>query len=52
MVFFDAGGGHRAASNALRQVMERRGAGDRIRLVNLQEVLDEIDVFRKVTGSA
>ncbi len=50
LVFFDAGGGHRAASNALCQVMERRGAGDRIRLVNLQEVLDDLDVFRKATG--
>jgi len=49
-VFFDAGGGHRAAANALRQVMERRGAAEGIRLVNLQEVLDGLDVFRKLTG--
>jgi UDP-N-acetylglucosamine:LPS N-acetylglucosamine transferase len=49
-VFFDAGGGHRAAAHALRQVMERQGAADGIRLVNLQEVLDQIDVFRKATG--
>jgi UDP-N-acetylglucosamine:LPS N-acetylglucosamine transferase len=49
-VFFDAGGGHRAAAHALRQVMERRSTAEGIRLVNLQEVLDEIDVFRKVTG--
>jgi UDP-N-acetylglucosamine:LPS N-acetylglucosamine transferase len=49
-VFFDAGGGHRSAANALRQVMERRGEGEGIRLVNLQEVLDTIDVFRKLTG--
>ena len=49
-VFFDAGGGHRSAANALRQVMERRGEAEGIRLVNLQEVLDEIDVFRKATG--
>jgi UDP-N-acetylglucosamine:LPS N-acetylglucosamine transferase len=53
-VFFDAGGGHRSAANALRQVMERRGdpliPAAEIRLVNLQEVLDEIDVFRNVTG--
>ncbi|HTX39971.1 MAG TPA: glycosyltransferase [Bryobacteraceae bacterium] len=50
LVFFDAGGGHRAAANALAQVMEQRGAWERIRLVNLQEVLDGLDVFRKVTG--
>ena len=49
-LFFDAGGGHRAAANALRQVMERQGRPCEIRLVNLQEVLDSIDVFRKVTG--
>jgi Glycosyltransferase family 28 C-terminal domain len=49
-VFFDAGGGHRAAANALRQEMDRRGSGLEIRLVNLQEVLDGIDIFRKATG--
>jgi len=49
-IYFDAGGGHRAAANALRRVMERRGTAEGIRLVNLQEVLDGIDVFRKLTG--
>src|SRR5580698_8149698 len=49
-VFFDAGGGHRAAANALRQVMEQQGRGCEIRMVNLQELLDTLDVFRKVTG--
>jgi UDP-N-acetylglucosamine:LPS N-acetylglucosamine transferase len=49
-LFFDAGGGHRAAANALRQVMVQQGRPFEIRLVNLQEQLDSIDVFRKVTG--
>jgi 1,2-diacylglycerol 3-beta-galactosyltransferase len=49
-IYFDAGGGHRAAANALKQVMERQGRPFEVRLVNLQEVLDEIDVFRKLTG--
>ena len=49
-LFFDAGGGHRAAANALEQVMEKQGRPFAIRLVNLQEVLDSIDVFRKLTG--
>ena len=49
-IFFDAGGGHRAAANALRQVMERQGSPCEIRMVNLQEVLDAMDVFRKLTG--
>jgi 1,2-diacylglycerol 3-beta-galactosyltransferase len=49
-IYFDAGGGHRAAANALRQVMEQEGRPVEIRMVNLQEVLDAMDVFRKVTG--
>jgi len=49
-IYFDAGGGHRAAANALRQVVEQQGRGWEVRLVNLQEVLDAMDVFRKVTG--
>lgn len=49
-LYFDAGGGHRAAANALHQVMRNQGRDFDVRLVNLQEVLDSIDVFRKVTG--
>ena len=49
-IYFDAGGGHRAAANALREVMERQSRPFEIRMVNLQEVLDAIDVFRKLTG--
>jgi hypothetical protein len=49
-VFFDAGGGHRAAANALRSVIEAQGKPFDVRLVNLQELLDSIDVFRKLTG--
>jgi hypothetical protein len=49
-IFFDAGGGHRAAANGLRQVMEQQDRPFQIRMVNLQELLDSIDIFRKVTG--
>jgi hypothetical protein len=49
-VFFDAGGGHRAAANALKAVIEPQGRPWEIRLVNLQEVLDSLDIFRKYTG--
>jgi 1,2-diacylglycerol 3-beta-galactosyltransferase len=49
-LYFDAGGGHRAAANALRQVMQQRSSGHEIRLANLQELLDEMDIFRKLTG--
>jgi hypothetical protein len=49
LVFFDAGGGHRAAAEALRLVMEDQG-GWNVRLVNLQELMDPIDLVRKLTG--
>jgi UDP-N-acetylglucosamine:LPS N-acetylglucosamine transferase len=49
-IFFDAGGGHRAAANALRQVAEQQQRPWQIRMVNLQEMLDSIDVFRQLTG--
>ncbi|HEV2689482.1 MAG TPA: galactosyldiacylglycerol synthase, partial [Bryobacteraceae bacterium] len=49
-IFFDAGGGHRAAANALKAVVEQQGRPWQIRLVNLQEVLDPLDIFRKYTG--
>ncbi len=50
LLFFDAGGGHRAAATALTEVIEAQGLPFEIRLVNVQELLDSIDVFRKVTG--
>ena len=49
LVFFDAGGGHRAAANALRQVIEAQQRPWEIRVVNLQELLDPLDIFRKIT---
>ena len=49
-IYFDAGGGHRAAATALSQVMEKQGRQFEIRMVNLQEQLDSIDFFRKFTG--
>jgi 1,2-diacylglycerol 3-beta-galactosyltransferase len=49
LIFFDAGGGHRSAAEALRLVMEEQG-GWQVRLVNLQEQLDPIDPLRWLTG--
>jgi hypothetical protein len=49
-IYFDAGGGHRAAANALREVIERQARPFEVRMVNLQELLDSIDIFRKATG--
>lgn len=49
-VFFDAGGGHRSAATALKAVVEQEGRPWEVQLVNLQEVLEPLDIFRKVTG--
>jgi 1,2-diacylglycerol 3-beta-galactosyltransferase len=48
-VYFDAGGGHRNAATALQGVIASGNYGWNVRLVNLQEVLDSLDVFRKIT---
>jgi 1,2-diacylglycerol 3-beta-galactosyltransferase len=50
LVYFDAGGGHRAAAGALREVMERERRPVEILPMNLQEMLDSMDVFRQLTG--
>ncbi len=50
LVFFDAGGGHRSAANALCEVVRQQGRDWDMRMMNLQDLLDEIDVFRKITG--
>ena len=49
-MYFEAGGGHRAAANALKSVMEEQGRPWVVNLVNLQEILDPLDIFRKLTG--
>jgi hypothetical protein len=46
-IFFDAGGGHRSAATALSQVIEQQGRPWEVRMVNLQEVLDPLDLSRK-----
>jgi 1,2-diacylglycerol 3-beta-galactosyltransferase len=48
-VYFDAGGGHRAAATALRIVTEQQLQWN-IHLMNLQEQLDRIDPVLKLTG--
>jgi 1,2-diacylglycerol 3-beta-galactosyltransferase len=47
--YFDAGGGHRSAALALREVMAERFPGWRIELVNLQELLSPIDPVALLT---
>jgi UDP-N-acetylglucosamine:LPS N-acetylglucosamine transferase len=50
LIFFDAGGGHRNAATALQVQIERQGLPLEVTLVNLQEVLDPLDILRKLTG--
>ncbi|MGI8745301.1 MAG: glycosyltransferase [Bryobacteraceae bacterium] len=49
-LFFDAGGGHRSAALALKSVIEQQQRPWDIQLVNVQEILDPLDIFRKYTG--
>jgi hypothetical protein len=49
-IYFEAGGGHKAAAAALESIIVAEGYGWNVRLVNLQEVLDSLDIFRKITG--
>src|SRR6202049_3341529 len=50
LVFFDAGGGHRNPATAWQVQIERQGLPFEVSLVNLQEVLDPLDILRKLTG--
>src|SRR5271154_1740067 len=50
LVYFNAGGGHRAAATALETVIREQGRPWQVRLVNLMNILDPKDVFRKTTG--
>src|SRR3981189_472406 len=50
LVFFDAGGGHRNAATALQVQIQRQRFPFEVTLVNLQEVLDPLDILRKLTG--
>jgi UDP-N-acetylglucosamine:LPS N-acetylglucosamine transferase len=50
LVYFNAGGGHRASALALEAAIHRAGLPWTVRLVNLREVLDPKDSFRKLTG--
>lgn len=48
LIFFDAGGGHRAAATALKSIIEKDFPSLEPRLLHLRDVLDPVDVFRKV----
>jgi UDP-N-acetylglucosamine:LPS N-acetylglucosamine transferase len=46
----DAGGGHRAAANALMAARDEKDPGFRFRVANLQEVFAPLDVVKRTTG--
>jgi UDP-N-acetylglucosamine:LPS N-acetylglucosamine transferase len=50
LVYIDAGGGHRASALALQAAIVRAGLPWEVRLVNLRELLDPTDGFRRYTG--
>ena len=50
LIYFDAGGGHRASAKALMSVAEQQHRGWQINLINLRELLEPADVIRRVTG--
>lgn len=52
LIYFNAGGGHRASALALQSVLARDGQPWRVRLVNLFEVLDPARRFQRLTGRA
>lgn len=50
LIYFNAGGGHRSAATALETSIRELGLPWQVRLVNLMQVLDPQDLFRKATG--
>jgi len=50
IVFFDAGGGHRSAAEALKSVLESQSHPWQVHLLNLQDELDRLDLVRRATG--
>ncbi len=52
LIYFNAGGGHRASALALEAVLREQPTPWNVRLVNLFEVLDPKAKFQQMTGSA
>jgi UDP-N-acetylglucosamine:LPS N-acetylglucosamine transferase len=48
--FFDAGGGHRAAATALQMSIQTQERSWDVRLLNIQELLDELDILKRYAG--
>ncbi len=52
LIYFNAGGGHRAAAQALQAVVREQGLPWRVRCINLVDLLDPQARFRHLTGMA
>jgi UDP-N-acetylglucosamine:LPS N-acetylglucosamine transferase len=52
LVYFNAGGGHRAAAQALAEVMAQQHRPWRVERVNLVDIIDPQGLFRRCTGMA
>lgn len=50
LIYFDAGGGHRAAASALAGVLARQQPGWQVTLVNLRDRLEPLDFIQRLTG--
>jgi 1,2-diacylglycerol 3-beta-galactosyltransferase len=50
LIYIDSGGGHRAAANALSEVIREQQRPWDLRLLSIQDMLDPIDFIRKSTG--
>ena len=52
LIYFNAGGGHRAAALALDAVLRERGGRLEVRCTNVMDVLDPTGRFNRITGMA
>ena len=50
LIYFDAGGGHRASARALISAAERQHRSWQINPINLRDLLEPADVIRRLTG--
>jgi 1,2-diacylglycerol 3-beta-galactosyltransferase len=50
LVFFDAGGGHRSAANALCEVARREERPWKMPMTNILELFPDLDFVRRLTG--
>ncbi|HTS25142.1 MAG TPA: glycosyltransferase [Bryobacteraceae bacterium] len=50
LIYIDSGGGHRAAANALREVIRKEERPWDVEMLSIQDLLDSIDFIRKSTG--